>query len=220
MDSIAGDFKTIEIDYSLQKPRIGVIGEIYVRSHPFANNNIIERLEKLGAVCDLASLAEWIYYTNLVRSNKARRNGHYKSLFVNKTMNHFQLKIERKLAEPLEAKFGKLAEDPVEHVISLAEPFIDQTFEGEAVLSVGKTIEYYQQGLGGVVNVMPFTCMPSTIVSTQTMQISAVCDDMPILNITFDGQEDSILPTRLEAFVAQVTQRQNYITTAEKMLVC
>ena len=64
------------------------------------------------------------------------------------------------------------------------------------------------KGFGGVVNVMPFTCMPSTIVSTQTMRISKDCGDMPILNISFDGQEDPTLPTRLEAFVEQVASKQ------------
>jgi predicted nucleotide-binding protein (sugar kinase/HSP70/actin superfamily) len=69
-------------------------------------------------------------------------------------------------------------------------------------------VEYYHQGFGGVVNVMPFTCMPSTIVSTQTQRISADCGDMPILNLSFDGQEDPTLTTRLEAFVEQVAARQ------------
>ncbi|MEE9370994.1 MAG: hypothetical protein V3W45_05930, partial [Sedimentisphaerales bacterium] len=67
---------------------------------------------------------------------------------------------------------------------------------------------YHHQGFGGVVNVMPFSCMPSTVVSTQTMRVSAECGDMPILNLSFDGQEDSTLTTRLEAFVEQVRQRQ------------
>ena len=64
-------------------------------------------------------------------------------------------------------------------------------------------------------NVMPFGCMPSTIVSTQTRRLSADCDDMPILNLSFDGQEDPTLETRLEAFVEQVRQRQNCLCTAE-----
>ena len=87
-------------------------------------------------------------------------------------------------------------------------PYLHDSFEGEAILSVGKMIEYHHQGVGGIVNVMPFGCMPSTIVSTQTMRISAQCDDMPILNLSFDGQDDPALTTRLEAFVEQVRQKQ------------
>jgi predicted CoA-substrate-specific enzyme activase len=208
MASFAQDFSKVEMDYTLRKPRIGIVGEIYVRSHPFANSNIIARLEELGAACDLASLAEWIYYTNFTRKRMAGRRGQFKNWLMNVTQDFFQHRIERDLALPLEEKFGTLVEGNIEHVLNLASPYLHDSFEGEAVLSVGKTVEYHHQGFGGVVNVMPFTCMPSTIVSTQTMRISADCDNMPILNLSFDGQEDPTLNTRLEAFVEQVASRR------------
>jgi len=209
MDSIADEFAAVELDGKVQKPRIGIVGEIYVRSHPFANMNVIARLEELGAVCDLASLAEWIYYTNFTRKQMARRRGRLRDFFTNAVQDYLQHKIEKILAEPLEKRFGELAEGPTERVIELAEPYLHRSFEGEAILSIGKTIEYHHQGFGGVVNVMPFSCMPSTVVSTQTMRISTDCGDMPILNLSFDGQEDSTLTTRLEAFVEQVASRRD-----------
>jgi len=209
MDSITDEFAAVQLDTRVRKPRIGIVGEIYVRSHPFANRNVIARLEELGAVCDLASLAEWIYYTNFTRKQMARRRGRLRDFFTNAVQDYFQHKIEKTLAEPLEKRFGELTEGPMEHVIELAKPYLHHSFEGEAILSIGKTIEYHHQGFGGVVNVMPFSCMPSTVVSTQTMRISADCGDMPILNLSFDGQEDSTLTTRLEAFVEQVASRQD-----------
>jgi predicted CoA-substrate-specific enzyme activase len=218
MRSICTEFEGIELDYITKKPRIGIVGEIYVRSHPFANSKIIERLEKLGAACDLASLAEWVYYTNFTRKNMARRKGQIKNLLTNLAMNHCQRIIERKLAKPLEKKFGKLTEDKTENVISLAEGYLHPSFEGEAILSIGKTIELYHQGIGGVVNVMPFSCMPSTIVSSHTMRLSKDCNYMPILNLSFDGQEDSTLTTRLEAFVEQVRQKQDRMLTVSDFL--
>jgi predicted nucleotide-binding protein (sugar kinase/HSP70/actin superfamily) len=209
MDSIAAQFDKVELDRVVRKPRIGIVGEIYVRSHPFANMNIIARLEQLGAACDLAPLAEWIYYTNFTRGCAAKRKRQLRDFFSNSVQNWLQHKIERALALPLEKRFGPLAEKPIEHTIKLAQPYLHHSFEGEAILSVGKIIEYFSDGLGGVVNVMPFTCMPSTIVSSQTMCISADCNGMPILNLSFDGQEDSTLTTRLEAFVEQVRQRRD-----------
>jgi predicted CoA-substrate-specific enzyme activase len=209
MTAIADEFAAVELNGRIQKPRIGIVGEIYVRSHPFANMNIIARLEELGAACDLASLAEWIYYTNFTRKQKAGHRKQMRIFFTNIIQNRLQRRIEKTLAAPLQERgFGELAEGPIEHVLELAAPYLHRSFEGEAILSVGKMVEYYKQGFGGVVNVMPFTCMPSTIVSTQTRRISADCDDMPILNLSFDGQEDSTLTTRLEAFVEQVRQRQ------------
>jgi hypothetical protein len=40
------------------------------------------------------------------------------------------------------------------------------------------------------------------------MHVSADCGGLPILNLSFDGQEDSTLTTRLEAFVEQVASRR------------
>ncbi|MBN1795682.1 MAG: hypothetical protein JW804_03335 [Sedimentisphaerales bacterium] len=216
MESISEDFSSIHFDKESSKPRIGIVGEIYVRSHPFANSNIIARLERLGAACDLASLAEWIYYTNITRMRMAGRRRQFRNMLTNKVQDFVQRRIEKQLAKPLEAGFGPLAEAPVEHVLKLASPYMHDSFEGEAILSIGKMLEYHHQGFGGVVNVMPFTCMPSTIVSTQTQRISRDCDNMPILNITFDGQEDPTLETKLEAFVEQVRQRK---TSAIKELI-
>jgi predicted nucleotide-binding protein (sugar kinase/HSP70/actin superfamily) len=225
MESIAEDFAEIKLDGSTQirsgmpygKPMIGIIGEIYVRSHPFANSNLIARLEELGAVCDLASLAEWIYYTNFTRSLSARRKGEYRDWFTNVFQDYVQRRIEKALAAPLEKMLQasgldnqlSLSEGPMDHVIELAKPYLHHSFEGEAILSIGKTVEYHHQGFGGVVNAMPFSCMPSTVVNTQTRRISADCADMPILNLSFDGQEDSTLTTRLEAFVEQIRSQQD-----------
>jgi predicted nucleotide-binding protein (sugar kinase/HSP70/actin superfamily) len=203
----AEEFAKVEMNHNVRKPRIGIVGEIYVRNHRFANLDIISRLEELGAACDLASLAEWIYYTNFTRCKMARRRGQIKNLLNNVILNFFQHRIERTLAAPLEKRFGRLAEIPIEHVIELAKPYLDEAFEGEAILSIGKMVEYHKEGFGGVVNVMPFTCMPSTIVSTQTRRLSGDCNEMPILNLSFDGQDDVTLTTRLEAFVEQVGAR-------------
>ncbi len=218
MGTIAHEFAAVELDTQLQKPRIGIVGEIYVRNHPFANRHVVKKLEKLGAVCDLASLAEWIYYTNFTRKQTARRSGQVRNLLTNIVQDIYQHRIERILAEPLEERFGKLAEEPVEQVIKLARPYMHYSFEGEAILTIGKTIEYYHQGFGGVVNVMPFSCMPSTVVSSQSTRVSADCEHMPILDLSFDGQEDLTYTTRLEAFVEQVRQRQGCLSSAAELL--
>jgi hypothetical protein len=60
--------------------------------------------------------------------------------------------------------------------------------------------------------------MPSTVVNSLSRKVSADCSDMPILNLSFDGQEDSTLTTRLEAFVQQVASRKDANLTASKMI--
>jgi len=175
--------------------------------------NVVERLEKLGAVCELASLAEWIYYTNFTRKQTARRRGRLADFLTNFAADFTQHRIERALARPLERRFGPLSDSPVKDVIELAGPYLHHSFEGEAILSIGKMIEYHHQSVAGVVNVMPFSCMPSTVVSTLTKSVSDDCGGMAILSISFDGQEDATLTTRLEAFVEQIGRRHELLQT-------
>ena len=58
---------------------------------------------------------------------------------------------------------------------------------GEANLSLGRAVEYGLHGFSGIVNLMPFACMPGTIVKTPgtgwTVQI--IMGIMLILNILF-----------------------------------
>ncbi len=202
MERIAPRFGQIETSQQ-DKPRIGVVGEIYVRCHDFANNNVVRQLESIGAEAALASFSEWMYYTNVTRKWAARRSGSWREWIQNSLKDRVQHKIERRLAQPFERLFGPLAEVSVWHVLELARPYIHESFEGEAVLSVGKTIEFCHEGCDGVVNVMPFTCMPSTIVSGVLKKVSADLGGMPTLSISYDGQQDPTLHTRLEAFVHQ-----------------
>ncbi|MHB1375797.1 MAG: acyl-CoA dehydratase activase, partial [Candidatus Humimicrobiaceae bacterium] len=46
------------------KPVIGIVGEIYVRNHPFSNNEIIRKIEELGGVVEIPDFGEWSDHTN------------------------------------------------------------------------------------------------------------------------------------------------------------
>jgi predicted nucleotide-binding protein (sugar kinase/HSP70/actin superfamily) len=218
MADFASRFSGLELDFAVRRPRIGVVGEIYVRSHPFANNNIIKRLEELGAACSLAPLAEWIYYTNFTRLATAKRNREIKNYFVNFMTDLLEHRIEKVLAAPLEKRFGKLTDSKITELLNCSRPYMHDSFEGEAILSVAKTVEFFHEGFSGVVNVMPFSCMPSTIVSSITPQITKDCRNMPILNISFDGSEDVTFQTRLEAFFEQCCRRQDSMLSASEVL--
>ncbi len=45
---IIHDFDNLPVNKDVQKPRVGVVGEIYVKFHPSANNHINELIEKEG----------------------------------------------------------------------------------------------------------------------------------------------------------------------------
>ncbi len=204
----AEDFAAIPSEIKRERPRIGVVGEIYVRSHRIANNDLIRQLEHLGAEVSVAGFGEWIYYSNWTRDEATRENFSFRQWLSNKVQDQVQRKIERRLAMAFESLLGRMVEPPVREILKLGAAYIDPSFQGEAILSVGKMIEFHQEGCHGVVNVMPFSCMPSTIVGGVMKKLGRSLEGMPTLCISYDGQQDSMLQTRLEAFIHQARAYQ------------
>ena len=204
----AAEFAAVSVDRSQPRPRIGIVGEIYVRNHTLANNDLIRQLERLGAETALATFSEWMFYTNYVRMRQAKEALAPRQWITNFIQDRFQQKWHRQFSEPFEPLLGSLEEAPIKEILRLAEPFIHPSFDGEAVLSVGKTVEFCHHGCHGVVVVMPFGCMPSTIVAGVMKKVTATLGEMPTLAISYDGQQDPMLQTRLEAFIYQARAYQ------------
>jgi len=73
-------------------------------------------------------------------------------------------------------------------------------------LSIGKAIDFIKKGAAGIVNVMPFTCMPGTNVSAVMLKVKEEYDNIPFLNMAYDGLGQATSRTRIEAFMHQARQ--------------
>jgi predicted nucleotide-binding protein (sugar kinase/HSP70/actin superfamily) len=72
---------------------------------------------------------------------------------------------------------------------------------------VGKAIEYItDHGAAGIINVMPFTCMPGTIVTAIMNRVSESCQAPPFITMSYTGQQNLNTQIRLEAFLYQAQQ--------------
>ena len=72
---------------------------------------------------------------------------------------------------------------------------------------MGKVVEYVEHGYDGIVNVIPFHCMPGTVVNGVLERFQKDYYGIPCLKLSFDGQEQTNEETRLEAFMHQAYQR-------------
>ena len=196
-------FSRIEIDRKERKPIIGVVGEIYIRSNRFSNNDLVRKIEAQGGEVWLAGMAEWINYTTHMYKADSLLQRKYKDYAKGWLTDWVQRKKERRLEKKLKGAILDCHEPTIAEVLELASPYLHVSFGGEAILSVGKTIEYMHQGLSGVVNAMPFTCMPGTVVTALSKKLREDFGNFPFLNLAYEGQEDSNEITRLEAFMHQ-----------------
>ncbi|RLA87716.1 MAG: CoA activase, partial [Deltaproteobacteria bacterium] len=147
------------------KPKIGVVGEIYVRSNRFSNENVIRKIEVFGGEAILATISEWVFYINAMAKRKVKEKWNFSNFLSLFIKDFFQKYDEHRLGRIFKGSIKEIVEPKSEELFKLAKPYVDSTFEGETILTVGKAIELAKHGASGIVNVMPFTCMPGTIVS-------------------------------------------------------
>lgn len=199
-------FRRVPVENVGTRPLVGVVGEIYVRSNRFSNENLITKLEALGAEVRVPTISEWIYYTNYTGKRMEWNRSEYKDYFKTLTFDFFQRRDEKKIEAILNDDLRGGHEPKVENIIKLAEDYIHDSFEGEAVLSVGKALDYIAGGAHGIVNAMPFTCMPGTVVNAVLKRLREDNNNIPYLNMVYEGIEDTNSTTRMEAFVHQAKE--------------
>jgi predicted nucleotide-binding protein (sugar kinase/HSP70/actin superfamily) len=202
-------FNRIEVDGLGTKPLIGIVGEIFVRLNRFANENVIRKIEQFGGEAWIAPLTEWILYINTIAKKSSLKKKSFSNLLKVLLTDYYQKKDEHHLEKIFKGRLRKFGEPKTQSIFERAKPYLDSSFEGEAILSVGKTIDFAKKGASGIVNIMPFTCMPGTIVSTLLKRYREENHNIPILNMAYDGQEQTNSLTRLEAFMYQSKEFQN-----------
>ncbi|MGZ3524063.1 MAG: acyl-CoA dehydratase activase [Thermodesulfobacteriota bacterium] len=203
------EFNQIDVEGLGKKPLIGIVGEIFVRLNRFANENVIRKIEHFGGEAWLAPLTEWILYVNTIAKKSSLKKKSFSNLLKVFLTDYYQKKDEHHLEKIFKGQLRHFGEPKTRSIFKKAKPYLDSSFEGEAILSVGKTIDFARRGASGIVNIMPFTCMPGTIVSTLLKRYREENSNIPILNMAYDGQEQTNTLTRLEAFMYQAKEFQN-----------
>ena len=206
LEKARDDFEAIPRKSEDGRPVVGIVGEIYIRSNPFSNEQIIRRLEALGAVVWLPPISEWLLYINCISKRHSLRDRNWGNYLRTALKERFQKKDEHRMEEIFRGLVRNTHEPSIPETLRLAAPYIHDSFEGEAILSLGKSEDFYRKGVSGILNVGPFTCMPGTIVTAVLKRFREEHAYLPVLNLFFDGQGDTGTQNRLEAFMHQVQQ--------------
>ncbi|MDI6732484.1 MAG: acyl-CoA dehydratase activase [Planctomycetota bacterium] len=206
ISKVMSRFDEIKKDQTGTKPRIGVIGEIYVRSNPFTNDCVVQKLEALGAEVHLPPFEEWLDYIDYIREEDYLLKQQYLSYLKQKITLVFQESEANRIRRHFDGKIRNFSrESPTKEVVKYGARYLRPDLRGEAVLSMGRAVEYAHFGFDGLLNIIPFGCMPGTIVSALLKRFKQDFH-IPVLTITVDGIKNPGEEMRLEAFVAQARE--------------
>ncbi|MDI6793392.1 MAG: acyl-CoA dehydratase activase [bacterium] len=207
MEEASEAFSQIKTDRKAGRPIIGVIGEIYTRANRFSNADVIRKIEGLGGEVWFDPISEWFYYVNYGVKESAFRERRYLDFLKIYLKDKIQKYDEDRLTKHFK-QFGPHFEEPgIAEVIGHTAPYLSPSIKGgEMVPSIGKAIDFIHRGASGIVNCIPFTCMPGNVVTAISRRIREDFGNIPWLNIAYDGQEESRADNRLEAFMYQAKQ--------------
>ena len=203
---IAFSFTEIPISNGRRKPVIAIVGEIFMRDNDFCSGHLVTRLEKFGAETWIAPFAEWLSYSTIRYTRDSKWKGDFKGVIKSKLQEYFQELTAKKIAKPFHGLFDQDKEVTVKEMLNACGPYVHRHYDGDPALNLGTSAILADKGISGIANILPFTCMPGTLVTAVSDQLRKDKGGIPYVSIAYDGQEDSSIELRLQAFMHQANQ--------------
>jgi predicted nucleotide-binding protein (sugar kinase/HSP70/actin superfamily) len=213
---IAADFMAVKVDKSRRKPVVSIIGEIFMRDNAACNGNISRRLEDLGVEVIVAPFSEWISYSTYRFTRDSRWRNDKKGIVKSKIQGFGQEIIVASLLRGIEKYIDHAKDVTLHDMLSLCNKYVNEFYDGDPAVSIGTSMALAHRGISGIAAILPFTCMPGTVVASVSDSFRKDNNNIPFINIAHDGQDSVSLDTRLQAFAFQVKE---YALAAEKVQV-
>lgn len=193
--NIIEDFDNLPVDKSKPKPRVGVVGEIYVKFHPSANNHINELIEKEGGEVVTSGLLDFFLYCAMDSTYRAKHldgtwlSGFFGSL-AREALELYRLPYAKAVAaskhfDPLQ-RMTKVAKEAA-HYIDLGNQC------GEGWFLTGDMIDLIEKGAKQVVCLQPFGCLPNHVSGKGMVKtLSEAYPDVRIAAIDYDPGSSAV----------------------------
>lgn len=192
---IINDFDQLPIRKDTPKPRVGVVGEIYVKFHPSANNHINELIEKEGGEVVTSGLLDFFLYCAMDSTYRAKHlDGTWLSGFFGT--------LARELLELYRLPYAKAVAaskhfDPLQRMTEVAKEaaqFIDLGNQcGEGWFLTGDMIDLIEKGAKQIVCLQPFGCLPNHVTGKGMVKtLSEAYPDVRIAAIDYDPGSSAV----------------------------
>ena len=178
------DFEKIKLDTSVEKPKVGIVGEVLIKYHPFGNNFVADKLEQEGAEVVLPDFMGFVKFmaTHKITFNTLIKTDKFKAKIFKLAIKLIDILEKDERIALANSKKGYLQpcdiwelETKVKDILSIG----NQT--GEGWFLTAEMIEYIEHGIPNIVCVQPFACLPNHVVGKGV--IKTIRDQFPYANI-------------------------------------
>lgn len=196
----------VPVDRSKARPAIGIVGEFYTVLNTWANHDLIRILERLGAEVKIHGLtvvncysffSDHYYVRNRLREKNLISALYY--LVRNQWMKSWIRRMEGRLAEDLHP-FGILRGPTI---LKECEPFIHHDIDPILATLTARVRGFAAQGICGICNLFVLNCMLGNVTVPIFKNALRAYKGLPVLVAAYDGQKQTNMLTRIEAFMHQ-----------------
>ena len=186
---ILDDFDRIELS-SAKKIKVGIVGEIYVKYSPLANNHLEDFLISENCEPVVPTLLEFVMYCACSNMTNGRLYDHVTKSSVINGIGYKLIYSKQKELISIMKKHGKF-EPPhdFEHLRGLADRYINQgVVMGEGWLIPAEMASLVESGVENVISAQPFGCLPNHIVAKgMARKIKSAYPNANIVAIDYDA---------------------------------
>ncbi|MCT4663416.1 MAG: 2-hydroxyacyl-CoA dehydratase [Tissierellales bacterium] len=162
---MVADFDKLEVTEFESKPKVGVVGEILVKYHPTANNDIVDVLESEGAEVVVPDLIDFVLYTAYSSHvNYELLGGSFKGMMTAELLIRFIERYRKPLRSAL--KNSKRFEMPhyIKYMAQKATKYLSTGNKmGEGWFLTAEMIELIESGVENIACIQPFACLPNHV---------------------------------------------------------
>ena len=161
---IIKDFDNLPL-LPVKKPRVGVVGEILVKFHPTANNDIVNVIETEGAECVMPDLADFLFYTFSTGIFRHRQLAFDKKTEKNARLMVWAVELFRGYIKKQLKKSHRF--DPPNLIYDMMKGVDDivqlGNITGEGWFLTAEMVELIHSGCPSIACVQPFACLPNHV---------------------------------------------------------
>ena len=186
--AILDDFAKIERS-SKKKIKVGIVGEIYVKYSPLANNHLEEFLLSEGCEPVVPSLLEFVLYCAITNVVNGKLYGYInKKSILNKIGYDLIYSAQKKMIKIIKAHGVFEPMHDFEELRSAADKYIHQGVSmGEGWLITAEMAVLAETGTQNIICAQPFGCLPNHIVAKgMSRVIKNAYPDANIVAIDYD----------------------------------
>ena len=206
----AREFNQICADKTL--PKVGVVGEIYLKFNPFAQKNIVDWLIERGIEVVPPILTDFFMQSFVNRKVQVQAHVERKKLsdYLMGTAYHLVRKqIEKVNARASQFRYFVPFNDIFEEAREAGQVVTLNAQFGEGWLLPAEMIMYARKGVNHIVSLQPFGCIANHIVSKGIeKRVKDMYPELNILSLDFEsGVSDANVKNRLLLFIDNLNRQ-------------